>query len=70
MVDEPFIYTKLLIIGKTYPNHSVKYRETACTGAMRYDTFEMLRNYPIPYRSSSRRAFLDTTPSAIPRVQR
>ena len=50
MVDEPFISTKLLIIGKTYPNHSVKYRETACTGAMRYDTFEMLRIYPIPYR--------------------
>lgn len=49
-MDEPWVKTKLLIIGKTYPNHSVKYRETACTGAMLYETHEMIRIYPIPYR--------------------
>jgi hypothetical protein len=40
----------MLVIGKTYPAYSTKYRETACTGAMFTDTFEMIRIYPIPFR--------------------
>jgi len=49
-MTEPWVRRKMLIIGKTYPAYSKKYRETACTGAMFCDTFEMIRLYPIPYR--------------------
>lgn len=50
MATEPWVRRKILIIGKTYPAYSRKYRETACTGAMFFDTFEMIRLYPIPFR--------------------
>lgn len=50
MPSEPWVKRKILIVGKTYPAYSTKYRETACTGGIFYDTFEMCRLYPIPFR--------------------
>lgn len=50
MASEPWVTRRMLVIGKTYPAYSRKYRETACTGAMFYDAFEMIRLYPIPHR--------------------
>jgi hypothetical protein len=50
MPSEPWVRRKILIIGKTYPAYSQKYRETACTGGIFYDTYEMVRLYPIPFR--------------------
>ena len=41
---------QILILGKTYPSYSTKYRKTACTGGIFVDTFEMVRLYPIPFR--------------------
>lgn len=41
---------RVLILGKTYPNYSKKYGETACTGGIRADTLEMVRLYPVPER--------------------
>lgn len=40
---------KILIIGKTYPTPSAKYRETACTAGVSPDG-RLFRLYPIPYR--------------------
>jgi hypothetical protein len=33
----------LLILGTTYPNHSMKYVEVACTGAIDETTGKMIR---------------------------
>jgi hypothetical protein len=41
---------KALILGTTYPNHSEKYTETVCTGALFEDTLRMCRLYPVPRR--------------------
>lgn len=39
----------LLILTKTYPNPSAKYRETTCVAALT-DKGEMRRIYPVPFR--------------------
>src|SRR5688500_641990 len=40
----------LLILGSTYPNHSTKYVEVACTGAIDEQTGRMIRLHPVPLR--------------------
>ena len=45
---------RLLILTKTYPSPSAKYRETTCVAAINEDG-EMRRLFPIPFR------FLDGT---------
>ena len=40
----------LLILGSTYPNHSKKYVEVACTGAIDESTGRMIRIHPMPRR--------------------
>lgn len=40
----------LLILGSTYPNHSMKYQEVACTGAIDEETGAMVRIHPMPRR--------------------
>jgi hypothetical protein len=40
---------QLLILTKTYPNPSVKYRETTCVAALTADG-QMRRIFPVPFR--------------------
>jgi hypothetical protein len=40
----------LRILGTTYPNHSMKYVEVACTGAIDEATGAMIRIHPMPRR--------------------
>lgn len=49
---------KVLIMAKTYPNHSHEYDELVCTAGLRIDTqpFSFIRLYPIPFRKLSREA--------------
>ncbi|MDP3940590.1 MAG: hypothetical protein Q8R92_20955 [Deltaproteobacteria bacterium] len=42
--------SRLLVLGTTYPRYSRKYREVACTGALREDTKEIVRLHPVPKR--------------------
>lgn len=40
---------KVLVVGKTYPNPSEKYRETTCIGGITNDG-DWIRMYPVPFR--------------------
>jgi hypothetical protein len=42
---------EVLIVVKTYPNPSSKYREIVCTAGVDTATGELIRLFPIPYRS-------------------
>lgn len=44
-----YVQHDYLVIAKTYPNPSEKYRETSCVAAVSRDR-ELRRLYPIPYR--------------------
>ena len=41
---------RILILGSTYPSHSKKYTEIACTGGIEADTCKMVRLHPVPMR--------------------
>lgn len=41
---------RILVLGSTYPSHSKKYTEIACTGGIEEDTCKMIRLHPVPMR--------------------
>jgi hypothetical protein len=41
---------RILVLGSTYPSHSKKYTEIACTGGIEEDTCKMVRLHPVPMR--------------------
>jgi hypothetical protein len=41
---------RILVLGSTYPSHSKKYTEIACTGGIEADTCQMVRLHPVPMR--------------------
>jgi hypothetical protein len=46
---------EVLVVVKTYPNPSSKHREIVCTAGVDIATGELIRLFPIPYRSLNER---------------
>lgn len=49
-IPDPWTTREVLVLGSTYPSHSAKYREIACTGAIDCQSLRMVRLHPIPLR--------------------
>ena len=41
---------RILVLGSSYPSHSIKYTEIACTGGIDADTCKMVRLQAVPMR--------------------
>jgi hypothetical protein len=50
-----WVQKEVLIVVKTYPNPSSKYREIVCTAGVDVASGELIRLFPIPYRSLNER---------------